>query len=68
MSKVVKKLCSVGFTQFGLVRITAHIFHFNKGSEMVLLKSGFTQEGYFKKYYKKDGAYYDAKVFAIIKP
>jgi ribosomal-protein-alanine N-acetyltransferase len=46
MTAVVKRLCQHAFEDFGLVKITAHVFPHNQGSARVLEKCGlFQQEG-----------------------
>lgn len=67
MSEAAKKICALGFKEFGLVRIEAYIYAFNKGSQRVLEKAGLVKEGYFKSFYKKDGKLLDAKLFAKVK-
>lgn len=49
-----------------LIRISAHIFIYNKGSARVLEKAGFQCEGVLQKYYKKDGQLTDGKLYALI--
>jgi RimJ/RimL family protein N-acetyltransferase len=58
MTEVVQRACQYGFEEFGLVKITAHVFATNPASAKVLEKFGFEQEGYLKKHYLKDGQLY----------
>ena len=59
MSEAVKKICEIGFNEFGLSRITANVFEQNIGSARVVEKCGFTLEAAcLKNYYKKDGKLY----------
>jgi RimJ/RimL family protein N-acetyltransferase len=67
MTAVVRRLCEVAFAEFGLVKITAHIFAHNRPSARVLEKCGFRQEGYLRRHYLKDGRYLDARSFALLK-
>lgn len=67
MTAAVGKICGHAFSKFGIVRITAHIFAFNTGSQRVLEKNGFVQEGYLTKHYLKDGKYQDGKLFALVR-
>lgn len=67
MTAVVQRLCEFAFTEFGLVKITAHVFADNAASAKVLDKCGFQHEGYLRKHYLKDGKYLDAKLFALLK-
>ena len=67
MTAVVKKVCQYGFKEFGLVKITAHVFATNPASGRVLEKCGFEQEGFLKKHYLKDGRYLDAGLYGLVK-
>ncbi|HIE74077.1 MAG TPA: N-acetyltransferase [Flavobacteriales bacterium] len=59
MSEAVKKICEIGFNEFGLSRITANVFEQYIGSARVVEKCGFTLEAAcLKNYYKKDGKLY----------
>jgi RimJ/RimL family protein N-acetyltransferase len=55
------------FSELGLIRITAHVFHFNAVSARVLEKAGFSLEGRLRKHYKKDGAVFDGLLYAKIR-
>ena len=67
MTAVVGTLCDIGFSEFGLVKIEAHVFANNAASARVVEKCGFVQEGYLRKHYLKDGQYLDARLFALVK-
>ena len=67
MTAVVRCLCRHAFAEFGLVKITAHVFLHNPASARVLEKCGFQQEGYLHKHFLKDGKFLDAKLFALLK-
>jgi ribosomal-protein-alanine N-acetyltransferase len=67
MTAVVEKTCQYAFEEFGLVKITAHVFAANPASTRVLEKCGFTQEGFLKKHHCKDGQYLDARLFALVR-
>jgi ribosomal-protein-alanine N-acetyltransferase len=67
MSAVVRRLCEFAFAEFGLVKITAHVFADNVASAKVLQKCGFHQEGYLRKHYLKDGKFLDSRLFALVK-
>jgi RimJ/RimL family protein N-acetyltransferase len=67
MTAVVRRLCDLAFTEFGLVRIVAYVFVDNQASAKVLEKCGFQQEGYLRKHCVKDGRYLDGKLFALVK-
>lgn len=64
MTEAVKKVSEFGFKEFGLLRITANVFHFNVGSARVLEKAGYKLEGYLRNHYKKDGKLFDGKLYA----
>lgn len=66
MTAVVRRLCAFAFAEFGLVKITAHVFAENAASAKVLEKCSFQQEGYLRKHYLKDGRFLDAKLFALV--
>ncbi len=54
MTDVIKKICSIGFNNFNLIRIEATVFTYNIPSKKVLEKAGFMPEGTLRKFYKKD--------------
>jgi RimJ/RimL family protein N-acetyltransferase len=67
MTAVVRRICRFAFEDFGLTKITAHVFAHNPASARVLEKSGFQQEGYLRKHFLKDGQFVDARLFALLK-
>jgi ribosomal-protein-alanine N-acetyltransferase len=67
ITAVVRRICEFGFVEFGLVKITAHVFFDNAASARVLEKCGFQLEGVLRKHYLKDGKFLDAKSFALVK-
>ena len=67
MTEAVGKVCEYGFREFGLDKITAHVFSFNVGSARVLEKNGFECEGHLRSHYKKDGQLFDGKVYGRLK-
>jgi len=67
MPVVVQRLCQVAFEEFGLVKITAHVFATNPASARVMKKCGFELEGYLKKHYLKDGRYLDVRLFGLLR-
>jgi RimJ/RimL family protein N-acetyltransferase len=64
---VVQRLCQHAFEEFGLVKITAHVFSHNPASARVLEKCGFQEEGFLRRHFLKDGQFIDAKLFASLK-
>jgi RimJ/RimL family protein N-acetyltransferase len=67
MSAAVERVCGHAFAEFGLEKITAHVFATNPASARVLEKCGFQQEGYLRRHYVKDGKLIDAMLFARLK-
>jgi [ribosomal protein S5]-alanine N-acetyltransferase len=66
MTAVVQRVCRLAFEEFGLVKITAHVFTNNPASARVLDKCGFPQEGFLRKHFLKDGKFLDARLFALL--
>jgi [ribosomal protein S5]-alanine N-acetyltransferase len=67
MSRVARRFCDAAFTDWDLVRITAHVFSFNIGSARVLEKCGFNLEGVLRKNSFKNGQYLDDKLYALVR-
>jgi RimJ/RimL family protein N-acetyltransferase len=67
MTAVVQLVCQHAFKEFGLVKITAHVFSHNPASARVLEKCGFQEEGYLRKHYLKDDKFIDARLFALLR-
>ena len=67
VTEAVHKVTAFAFKEFGLVRITANVFHFNVRSARVLEKAGFQCEGYLRSHYEKDGKIFDGKLYALLK-
>jgi len=63
MTKVVNKLCEIGFNKFGLTRIEADVFLHNDASCRVLEKAGFKLEGIIHKSVKKENKLIDVKMY-----
>jgi ribosomal-protein-alanine N-acetyltransferase len=57
-----------GFTSMGLHSVEAHIHPDNTGSQRVLEKLGFVQEGYFRENYNDlvEGRFTDTAVFSLL--
>jgi [ribosomal protein S5]-alanine N-acetyltransferase len=64
MTKVVNKLCEIGFRKFGLTRIEATVFIHNEASCRVLEKAGFKKEGIYRKSVKKGNKLIDTISYA----
>ena len=67
ITAVVQRVCQHAFEEFGLVKITAHVFTHNPASARVLEKCGFVQEGLLRKQFLKDGQFIDVKLFALLR-
>jgi RimJ/RimL family protein N-acetyltransferase len=66
MTAVVQRLCRHAFDEFGLAKITAHVFSDNPASARVLAKCGFEEEGFLRKHFVKDGQFVDARLFGFL--
>ena len=67
MTDVIRSACEFAFSEWKLVRIAAHVFTFNQASIRVLEKCGFEPEGMMRKLYRKDDAFIDSKLYALVK-
>jgi RimJ/RimL family protein N-acetyltransferase len=67
VTAVVKQVCQFAFEEFGLVKITAHVFAHNPASARVLEKCSFQEEGFLRKHYEKDGTFIDARLFSLLR-
>lgn len=67
MTCAIQKCVEYGFDTRNLLRIEAPVYSFNLESEAVLVRCGFTQEGYLRKAYFRNNIYHDAKFYAILK-
>lgn len=66
MTRAVQITTDLGFDEFGLVRIYAHVFPFNKASMRILEKAGYMVEGLLRKEALKDGEYLDMYLMAKV--
>ncbi|KOH47124.1 hypothetical protein NC99_00590 [Sunxiuqinia dokdonensis] len=66
-TKAVTLITDWGFNNLGIVRIHTGIFEFNKSSQRVLEKCGYTKEAIFKKSICKNNEIYDEIRYAKIK-
>ena len=67
MTAVVQRVCQHAFDEFGLVKITAHVFPHNPASARVLERCDFQQEGFLRRHLFKDSQFLDARLFALLK-
>lgn len=63
----VRAACDHAFADFGLVKITAHVFAGNVPSARVLEKCGFEREAYLKRHYRKKDTYLDVWMYGLLK-
>ena len=67
MTEAVAIALRYAFNDLGLHRIEANVQPVNKASVAVLLRSGFTKEGFSKRYLKINGRWRDHERWAILK-
>ncbi|MBV9123448.1 MAG: GNAT family N-acetyltransferase [Planctomycetes bacterium] len=67
MTAVVRQACRHAFEDFGLMKITAHVFAHNQASARVLEKCGFQEEGFLRKHFLKANQFLDARLFALLR-
>ena len=67
MTEALKPVIEYGFTQMNLKRIEACVGPDNIASLKIVEKYNFTQEGYLRKHYYKDGVLYDSIIFSLLK-
>lgn len=66
MTEVVRAVTGYAHREFDLVRVSAHVFDFNRASARVLEKSGYRYEGRMVKYARKDGRFFDGLLYAHV--
>lgn len=66
MTDAVGAFCEHLHQQYHLARMWATVFDGNDASVRVLEKNGFTEEGFLKKHYRKEGQLLDGRLFAKI--
>jgi [ribosomal protein S5]-alanine N-acetyltransferase len=67
ISEFLRLLLRHGFNDLRYNRVEAEVDSRNIGSRKVLLKNGFRHEGTFREFERKNGAYIDLEMFAILK-
>jgi RimJ/RimL family protein N-acetyltransferase len=65
-TKAVSMIVQFGFATLDIVRIHAGVFEYNRASQKVLEKCGFTKEGIFKLSICKNEKLYDEVRYAIV--
>ena len=66
MTKAVNLITDWGFKNLGIVRIYTGIFEYNKASQRVLEKCGFTKEAIFMKSICKNGRIFNEIRYAKV--
>lgn len=66
-TQAVNLITEFGFKELNIIRIHTGIFDYNKSSQRVLEKCGFTKEGIFQKAICKNGKIYDEIRYAKLK-
>ena len=67
MPEAVRQIVDLGFETLDVVRIYARPFSFNRASQRVLEKAGFTREATLRQACFKDGRFCDEEVYALLK-
>jgi len=67
-TEAVKMVVDYAFKDLGLNKCTAGVYESNKASRKVLEKSGFTQEGVFKRHLKVDKGWENHIAYGILNP
>ncbi|WP_419869170.1 GNAT family N-acetyltransferase [Chryseobacterium sp. CT-SW4] len=67
VTEAAKAVIQFGFKNLGLNKIFATHFLHNPSSGKVMQKSGMEYEALLKQHIKKDGAYFDAALYSILK-
>jgi [ribosomal protein S5]-alanine N-acetyltransferase len=66
MSEALHRVVEFSFGQLGLHRLEAACLPNNEASRGLLLKNGFTEEGYARKYLRIHGAWQDHLLFGLV--
>jgi [ribosomal protein S5]-alanine N-acetyltransferase len=67
MSEALRAILDYGFNSMNLNRIEACIGPANIASQNLIKKCGFTQEGYLRQHYIREGEIQDSLIFSILK-
>ena len=67
MTAAVEAVCGHAFKNLGVIKIEAHTFIYNHGSQRVLEKCDFYPEGLLRKHFFKGGKYIDAKAYGLVR-
>lgn len=67
MTEAVAKILEYGFDSMGLNRVEACVGPGNSASLSLVRKYGFTQEGYLRQHFIRDGGIQDSLIFSLLK-
>lgn len=67
MTEAILPVVKFGFESAGIHSIEANLNPHNKASEKILIKAGFTKEGYFKENYYFNGRFDDTLTYGLVK-
>lgn len=67
MTEAVSRYVDYAFAELEVVRLTAEVFAWNDASARVLRKTGFMQEGRFRRHREKDGDLVDVLYFGLLR-
>ena len=65
VAKAIREMCRLAFEEYGMVRVFAAVYSYNKGSCRVLEKNGFIMEGVLKKSVYKNGKIFDSYMYGL---
>ena len=64
ITEAIQVVSDYAFEKFEVIRLEAHVYHWNIGSMRALEKAGFQKEAILKKRVFKDGKYVDEHIYA----
>lgn len=67
ITEAIQEMVNYVFEKFDIVRLEAHVYHWNVGSMRALEKAGFQKEAILKKRVFKDSEYVDEHIFVKFK-
>ena len=67
ITEAIETISDYVFQNFDIMRLEAHVYHWNIGSMRALEKAGFEKEAILKRRVFKDGKYVDEHIFAKLK-
>jgi len=67
MTQAIRLFTRYGMDRFGLRRVYAYVFPFNRASMKVLEKAGYKKEGVLRKDFEKNGKFSDFHIYAKVR-